>query len=149
MNAPAVLMLASSTAQIADGGAWLLWMIGAAVVVLSAGFAYMGRVAMDGAPAGRDATALDPVAPEPPETRPMDRTEARAFTSLARGRRLSKMQRNTIRRLAHEAGIPAPALMLSEHAFDTAASRLRAEGRCDENERRCIEALRSRLFAEA
>ena len=147
MNSLTALLTASAPPAIDTGGAWLLWTIGGAVIALSAGFAYMGRVAMGAADGDRRDAPMDAQPLEPNPSMSMDRIDARAFAALTRRRRLSRAQRNTLKRLAHDSGIPAPALLISENAFDAAASRIRNAGRCDEPQDRFIHTLRARIFA--
>ena len=97
-----------------------------------------GDEAKDGSTVGAGLASVAPVEDEGS----MDVSDARAFAALARKLRLSKTQRRAVMRLAQSSGTPAPALLISEHAFDRAAD---ASG---EDVREALTGLRSRLFAE-
>lgn len=144
MNMSVMLFVAQDAGAELGGEAWLLWAIGAGVVVISAGFAYIGRVVMtgdDGKKVAPPGAGLASVALSE-EASSMDPTDARAFAALARKFRLSKAQRLAVRRLAQSTGTPAPALLISEHAFDRAADD------SGEAVREALAPLRSRVFAE-
>ncbi|CAE7155263.1 aroK [Symbiodinium necroappetens] len=116
--------IASSTPAPAGEPAWLLWAIGAGVVTVTAGFAYLGRLAMrDGQTAkARPELFMCEVELKPVKSDAELMDELRAFSSLAKKLRLSRTQRIILRRVAQASRTPAPAMLLSERAYDSAVT---------------------------
>jgi len=152
-----MLSLLASADAASESSNLLLWVIGGGALALTAGFAYIGKLAMSES-GGRDdretgaglGTILGELELKPVAQESEDPADARAFATIAKKLKLKRSQKLVLRKIAQASEMPAPAVLLSEHAFDRAIEAvMNGEPLSPTSEAgRDLIRLRARIFAD-